>query len=1146
MVTKGIITSIDFNGNTCQVRIPLFETASNDPIISTAIVSNTPGSYNGYKVGDVVLVAFEDGKMETPVVIGKLYLGAEKEKADPRGSLNTESLVAAKTAAVPADTKLTTNTDKNLPNTMNPYANLSSIANNLNKLNTDVNYLDVFTNNQFSSVITDVNKQGEELRSEIKQTASNIEAKVDKKHDSTTTSLGWNLTDTKWTIDATNTDWSPNKLTLFEVDRNGQVIINGNVRIGGYPQSRTRFYKKLAAGSESPKAPDMNTATEELPDKGWRETYEWENTYHIWETIQTIIYDTNTNDKGELQLKITYSTPVDITGAAGEQGISIKSQIIYYAMVDSDITHVEKPDYVPKGGSNQDNHVYGNSNGGNIIDLTAASPVKGYGWSVTPHEYIDGWNYYTSVLTIYSDDNQAVSPAINHRNFADPVKAQELDGVYELAQGKSKNYYSEIDPAGTRGNDAYGLTMRKGYCWFDTGYTQISTPKAKSGYLGKWLRIQDANGNYVVKSGENPVRLIQWKDGITDQRYNMIKVGPDNIDTLISNKTIVVGTTEAFETGNLKQWNGTDWVDISGELVTNKLTANYINAMDITAKKITVLDKTSKNPIFIAGETGSNGKQMNIIGGFKIDENSISSNKTYANSRFNLAIKTNKYKYYQTNIPANDELKYVVAKIRFKKAQSRFILYTRSNSFTAEGTDGSFGTLKNYVLSVTNNGSVRNLTLPLLLSDKNIVNSTAYRVSTDPTGDNIGDWSKIPFNEYTAAIYHNLKENDCIYIVFVKNIIETDENTVAQAINGAFLIPEYQPDDPETGDTTDDILEVDLAPASIPGIQNAGNTSYSRITDANKIFNIWEIDNKINYIYNNASSLQLGAKFSAYSDGEVYAKSGQLGPWDIANNRCNFNYFGTGEKNGVKYEEWYKQENAAWWDGDGITFTCKKATDNNWIQDHNEYHSMPNYTATTKISAVNGVTATNFYRLLYNNKERYKYTASKKGHELNKDAYWRRASLMASISNDMVTYTAAGKEQAVSGLAINAIATFKVKIPSKTGDPALSGSGWYTISGIDAYNNALDNIKPCCGICIRRVLYTRKINGKEYTDIVREVDCTGIKIWLIESNNKYIPNISVYYNKLAKIKDADTSYYNDEIDVIIFGTAMNFVNNSNV
>ena len=76
MVTKGIITSIDFNGNTCKVRIPFFETAGNDPIISDAIISNTPGVYNGYKVDDVVLVAFEDGLMNNPVVIGKLYLGA--------------------------------------------------------------------------------------------------------------------------------------------------------------------------------------------------------------------------------------------------------------------------------------------------------------------------------------------------------------------------------------------------------------------------------------------------------------------------------------------------------------------------------------------------------------------------------------------------------------------------------------------------------------------------------------------------------------------------------------------------------------------------------------------------------------------------------------------------------------------------------------------------------------------------------------------------------------------------------------------------------------------------------------------------------------------------------------------------------------
>jgi hypothetical protein len=54
MITKGIIKSIDYNGNTCTVRVPFFETANNDEIISTAPISNTPGSYNGYKVDDIV------------------------------------------------------------------------------------------------------------------------------------------------------------------------------------------------------------------------------------------------------------------------------------------------------------------------------------------------------------------------------------------------------------------------------------------------------------------------------------------------------------------------------------------------------------------------------------------------------------------------------------------------------------------------------------------------------------------------------------------------------------------------------------------------------------------------------------------------------------------------------------------------------------------------------------------------------------------------------------------------------------------------------------------------------------------------------------------------------------------------------------
>ena len=326
MVTKGIIISIDFNGNTCQVRIPLFEAAGNDPIIGTAVVSNTPGSYNGYKVGDVVLVAFEDGKMETPVVIGKLYLGAEKEKADPRGSLNTESLVAAKTAAVPADTKLTTDTDKNLPNTMNPYANLSSIANNLNKLNTDVNYLDVFTNNQFSSVITDVNKQGDELRSEIKQTAENIENKVVHKHqDGSQDALGWNLDEKEWKINAQDTVTDENgetkvkDINIVTIDRNGMSIA-GDLKLSGYPRNITVRY---AQNDSDEHYPDLYKG-EEINPKWKTETPARVDGQYIWQWTHTESFSFD----GDKWTEQDDDKVVCITGAVGSTG---EPATIYWA-----------------------------------------------------------------------------------------------------------------------------------------------------------------------------------------------------------------------------------------------------------------------------------------------------------------------------------------------------------------------------------------------------------------------------------------------------------------------------------------------------------------------------------------------------------------------------------------------------------------------------------------------------------------------------------------------------------------------------------------------------------------------------------------------------------------------------------------------
>lgn len=107
MVTKGLIKSIDYNSNTCKVRLPLFENASQpSEVCVTAIFAIQPGSINGYKENDVVIVAFDGGSVSSPIVIGKLYLGAAEEAKESRGAIKCDSLSVASEATLPLTTKL--------------------------------------------------------------------------------------------------------------------------------------------------------------------------------------------------------------------------------------------------------------------------------------------------------------------------------------------------------------------------------------------------------------------------------------------------------------------------------------------------------------------------------------------------------------------------------------------------------------------------------------------------------------------------------------------------------------------------------------------------------------------------------------------------------------------------------------------------------------------------------------------------------------------------------------------------------------------------------------------------------------------------------------------------------------------------------
>ena len=211
MVTKGIIKSIDFNGNSCIVRMPYFETAGSSEVICEALISNVPGIYNGYKENDVVWVAFEDGSMETPVVIGKLYLGASKEKQDPRGTVNCVDSSISGTATIPSDTKLNNDLAANQINTTIPYQSLKSIANNLTRVDTEQAQNNRDLGNRLKTVVDGIGPDGSKIYSLIEQTTDRITNVVGRKVDSESgtgtleKAFGWDLTENYWRVFATST-----------------------------------------------------------------------------------------------------------------------------------------------------------------------------------------------------------------------------------------------------------------------------------------------------------------------------------------------------------------------------------------------------------------------------------------------------------------------------------------------------------------------------------------------------------------------------------------------------------------------------------------------------------------------------------------------------------------------------------------------------------------------------------------------------------------------------------------------------------------------------------------------------------------------------------------------------------------------------
>lgn len=671
MVTKGIIKSIDLLGNTCTVHIPFFETAGNDPIIETATVSNTPGSYNGYKVGDVVYVAFEDGSMSTPVIIGKLYLGTEKEQADPRGVSNVEESSAAKKATLPADSKLIAELDSSVPNTTVPYSSLSSIANGLNALNTDVGQMDRDYGNRFKQVISAIDKQGVEFSTEINQTnkkidltakelkediegqleetkaefqikSDEISAEVLHKVDSKTNGLGWNLSTDKWLIyakDSVDVDVNSDgevdendvkEFPLFNITRSG-VEISGDLKLSGYSKDTIITYTQTNSNTEKPEG-NGYTWTPEAPA--------WEDGKYIWQKTSVIKWEYNKDTK-EWKDTVASENIVCLSGASAASYyiISTPNQVVY---------EPEGQVYTPENGaiSVAFYRKVGTGNPELLTDSTAfkysintgdfnkASPIEADGTTALTVVNTSTINLYnaeghllaTTTIPVTNNGVSIVSQTtyyalIHYKYIAGEIASPVSDNDLQVKTADASLILKRLD-----------LNENNAEVWSEWAETPPTHTEDTNGWKF-WTTVRTKLSNGTVEFSEPIINedlsgVYALAQGKTTNYYSATDPSKTHI-IQEGDCWFCTSATEGGYTNTLYQWAGNPsnnqapghWEDIGGELVANKVTANYINALDITAKKIEVLD--TKNATLFEANGLDPDNPVVRVGGFTVGSNSI-------------------------------------------------------------------------------------------------------------------------------------------------------------------------------------------------------------------------------------------------------------------------------------------------------------------------------------------------------------------------------------------------------------------------------------------------------------------------------------------------------------------------------------------
>lgn len=106
MITRGYIVDVDYNNAKCKIRTPFYDGvenatgSTNNDNLAWAPIMWTPGIEVTYNIGDTVIVGYEDGSLNRPVILGFLKIP---------GKTNTQISCTANDITVNGTLKTTTN-----------------------------------------------------------------------------------------------------------------------------------------------------------------------------------------------------------------------------------------------------------------------------------------------------------------------------------------------------------------------------------------------------------------------------------------------------------------------------------------------------------------------------------------------------------------------------------------------------------------------------------------------------------------------------------------------------------------------------------------------------------------------------------------------------------------------------------------------------------------------------------------------------------------------------------------------------------------------------------------------------------------------------------------------------------------------------